>query len=207
MAKDKKPSADRENALAQFKVMVCRDEPGLSDQFLAEFLTQASNRRLARLAMKGDEGARRRILTRLRARRVEARFWSYLRKTLDWETKKLLREIERHHVMETATLNEPIAEDCGEDHLSRIPDITGTMQAESELAASLEESVENSRLWQALASLSPRQHQILQLLFVADLSEDQAAKALGITQQAVNKAKLAGLRRLKRAIQNGEGGG
>lgn len=196
-----------EKAKAQLRALLPSDQRH-TDRFLSAFLGRASNRRLVALAAAGDVSAKQRIMARLRLSEVEARFWSYLKKTLQWETARLVRELSERAAIEALTLNEPRNDgDGGSDAASRVPDRTDAAdvaEAVAATAASLEESVENPALSAALAALSPRQQQVLQLLYVADCSEREAAATLGISQQAVNKAKIAGLRRLRRVVHDVE---
>lgn len=194
--------AAAKSALASLKALLDGQQRSHSDKFLLAFLGRASNRRLVHLAVRGHAGARQRVLAKLRLSEVEAQFWSYLKKTLQWETARMMQELAEREAQEAAVLNEPIA-GSGSDRASQLADRVDVVEVVAATAASLEETVENPRLWTALASLTPRQRDVLQLLYIADCSEQQAAAFLGISQQAVNKAKMAGLRRLRRAIQDG----
>lgn len=201
----KSGGAAAKSALASLKALLGGQQRQHSDKFLMTFLVRASNRRLVHLAARGDTGARQRVLAKLRLSEVEAQFWGYLKKTLQWETARMLQELAEREAHEAVVLNEPIGDDGGSDRASQLPDPVDVIEAVAATAASLEETVENPRLWTAIASLTPRQQHVLQLLYIADCSEQQAAAALGISQQAVNKAKMAGLRRLRRAMQDGGG--
>lgn len=67
----------------------------------------------------------------------------------------------------------------------------------------LELVFEDKHLYKIVSSLSPRQKNILHLIFVERLTENEAAQRLGVTKQSINKTKNQILKKIKRDYQKG----
>lgn len=57
--------------------------------------------------------------------------------------------------------------------------------------------LENEQLFEIVNNLDPKDNELLYMIYVAGLDEDEIAKALGVTKQAINKRKNKILKKIK----------
>lgn len=183
-------------ALRTIAPAVGLDLQEVSDRFLMGLIKRSTPRLLICKAYRGDALALRRLQRRLEEARIEARFWAYLKKYLQFEAAKQARRIRTNRERELLTLNEPMSDSTEEERLDFVPD-RNSMDSGLDLFDDPQEISADVFLSRRLRSLSGRQWQTLYLSAIKGYPEAQIARALGVSQQAVSKAKLSALRRLR----------
>lgn len=130
---------------------------------------------------------------------------SYFSKVLHFESQKYDKKI-RH----MNSVNQLILDKNVNDGERTILDLIEDEQSFDELEFSipvssydLELVFEDKHLYKIVSSLSPRQKNILHLIFVERLTENEAAQRLGVTKQSINKTKNQILKKIKRDYQKG----
>lgn len=168
----------------------------VSDKFLMGIISRSTNRFLICQAYRGDALALRRLRVRIEKARLEARFWAYLKKYLQFEAAKRARRARINREHELLTLNEPMSDGTEEERLDFIPEENGPESSLGLLDDPREISAD-LRLSRRLMSLSDRQWKTLYLSAIKGYPEVQIARTFGVSQQAVSKAKLSALRQLR----------
>lgn len=112
---------------------------------------------------------------------------SYFSKTLHFEAQKFDKRVRQ------ISNNYPLEKLSESSNLAQQFDISVSWKSNE-----LEELFEDQKLHNIVAKLSPKQKEILYLLYVMNMNESMVAQKLNISQQAVNKMKINTLAKIKR---------
>ncbi|WP_252312615.1 sigma-70 family RNA polymerase sigma factor [Sinobaca sp. H24] len=128
------------------------------------------------------------------------RLLQYVSKTIRWEAvqfdKKQRRYTDKH-----------VYHDGGNDYEESFLSHTAVkedLSLEAQVAereVHLEKKIENKELYEGLSFLTPRQIEVLQLLYDKGLTTKEAAACLHITQQGVSKINRQALTKLKSCLE------
>lgn len=128
---------------------------------------------------------------------------SYFSKVLYYESQKYDKKIRHMNSVNQLILDKNVNEGEG-----TVLDLIEGEQSLDELEFStpvssydLELVFEDKHLYEIVSSLSPRQKDVLHLLFVEGLTESEAAQRLGVTKQSINKTKNQTLKKIKQNYQ------
>lgn len=128
---------------------------------------------------------------------------SYFSKVLHFESQKYDKKIRHMNSVNQLILDKNVNEGEG-----TVLDLIEREQPLDELEFSipvssydLELVFEDKHLYKIVSSLSPRQKDVLHLLFVEGLTEIEAAQRLGVTKQSINKTKNQTLKKIKQDYQ------
>lgn len=128
------------------------------------------------------------------------RLLQYVSKTIRWEAvqfdKKQRRYTDKHVYHDSGTEYEEsfLSETIDKDEVSLEAQVV-------EKEPHLEGKIEHGKLHKGLSSLTPRQIEVLQLLYDKGLTTKEAAACLGITQQGVSKINRQALIKLKHCLE------
>ncbi len=113
---------------------------------------------------------------------------------LNIEEQQALEAVELGELYDLPSLDGELGEDS-DDSRTVLADYVG------ELDLSLARFEQRSRLSQALRALPPRERQIIQLRFLANLSQTEVAKRMNISQMHVSRLQQRALQRLRELVR------
>lgn len=176
--------------------------PFFNNPLLHRFLQDAENRRLFTEVIMGQQEEDRQELERRFAEHYfEMRFLGYVRKHIHYEALHLISKNRSRQQQEPLVLNMVLGDDEGHG-MERIDLLVDPqMSVEGEVVEQTEELVnltEDPGLHQALLGLSQKQQTVLYLLYVKQMTEQEVANTLHVSQQAINKVKKSSLGHLRR---------
>ena len=123
------------------------------------------------------------------------RYISYFIKMVHFESKHFDKKQRKRNELFQLTLDKTdenghtVVELLPEDHINEY------------LGYRLKDLVEDPGLYSSIQSLTDRQKTLLNLIFIEGMKDTEIAKLLGISQQAVTKAKKKALTKLKNEMQ------
>lgn len=131
---------------------------------------------------------------------------SYFSRVLYFESQKYDKKIRDHNQVNQLTLDSDIND--GENKLiDLVPD--ESIDDESEWMysdfAHLEVILEDKQLYNIVSKLSPKKKYILHAIFIDNLTEEEVSRKLGISKQAVNKAKNQAFQKIRLEYQKNRG--
>lgn len=125
---------------------------------------------------------------------------SYFSKILHFESQKYDKKIRHMNSVNQLILDKNV--NGGEGTVLDL--IEGEQPFEQlEFSTDLELVFEDKLLYKIVSSLSPRQKDILHLLYVEGLTEIETAQRLGVTKQSINKTKNQTLKKIKLDYKKG----
>ncbi|MCM0627117.1 DUF1492 domain-containing protein [Lysinibacillus sp. OL1_EC] len=127
---------------------------------------------------------------------------SYFSRVLYFESQKYDKKIRHNNRVNQLTLDSDIND--GENKLiDLVPD--ESIDDESEWMysdfAHLEVILEDKQLYNMVSKLSPKKKYILHAIFIDNLTEEEVSRKLGISKQAVNKAKNQAFQKIRQEYQ------
>jgi RNA polymerase sigma factor (sigma-70 family) len=177
--------------------------PFFSNPLLQRFMQIPENRDLfCNVMLRQEEADRVELERRFAEFYYEMRFLGFVRKHIHYEALHVLRKVRKQKNCESLLLNSPISEDGkGIERIETIPDPRVSVENEViDRALDLEDLAADLQLHEALAELTERQQLVLDLLYVKQMTEQEAASVLGVSQQSVNKLKKYSLNRIRRRL-------
>lgn len=128
---------------------------------------------------------------------------SYFTKVLHFESKRFDKKIRKTNSIEQLVLDKGVTD--GEDasiDVIQIESVNDVLDIDDLIKwVDLENFFEDKLLYEIVGKLSLKQKKILHAIFVKNMSEDELARKLGITKQAVNKAKNQALKKIKQGYE------
>lgn len=175
-----------------------------NNPLLRRFLQDPDNQRLYETVFAhGREQDRLELETRFAEHFFEMRFLGYVRKHLHFEALHLLRKNRSRSQREPLVLNaDAFSEDgSGIERLDLLEDPGERVEERVvERTEELGNLTGHGPLHEALFKLTDKQQLVLDLLYVRQLTEQEAGDRLGVSQQAVNKIKRQSLHRLRKHL-------
>jgi RNA polymerase sigma factor (sigma-70 family) len=182
--------------------------PFFSNPLLHRFLQVEENRNMfMNVIMAGSEKDRVELERRFAEYYFEMRFLGFVRKHIHYEALHLLKRRHHRQSFESLMLNSSMGRDAeGREHIEMLEDPSVSVEAQVvDRVIDLEDLVENQALHQAIQSLTQKQQTVLYLLFIKQMTEADAALALGVSQQSINKVKQQSLQSIRRQLAAGSG--
>jgi len=180
--------------------------PFFKNPLLQRFLQNEDNRRLyERLCRDNCEADRVELEQRFATFFFEMRFLGYVRKHIHYEAMHLLNKSRLRHAQEALLLNTQVGhEDGSRERIELLPDPASSVESRVvEETLALDNLSQDHVLHAAIHNLSEKQQKVLDLLFVQQLTEQEASLVLGVSQQAVNKVKRGLLQHLRQQLTTG----
>lgn len=167
----------------------------VGNRLLETFLIETENKQLYNSYLEHSTALKREMLERRFKYHVKKiRIFSYFVKTLHFESKRFDMKI-RKLANQNPLILDNAADESGRNLLDLIEsDISFEKTQES---YTLEEIIEDKKLYSIVSALSDKQKVILELIYVKALHEETIASQLGITKQAVNKTKKTALNKIR----------
>ncbi|MEO4053986.1 sigma factor-like helix-turn-helix DNA-binding protein [Solibacillus sp. CAU 1738] len=137
---------------------------------------------------------------------TKARAVSYFSKTIHFTAQHFDRKKRLYSHRNACLLDHPSNENNSSTSnystsmKEQIEDDTAASRFDERLYVELKDYIQNPQLFQALLLLSPRQQQILYLIFVHNMTDTEISKRLKVTQQAITKSKNSALKKVRRFI-------
>ncbi|HEU4965180.1 MAG TPA: sigma-70 family RNA polymerase sigma factor [Bacilli bacterium] len=175
----------------------------LRNPLLQRFLQEEDNRRLYQQVVSEErEEDRRELERRFAEHYFEMRFLGYVRKHIHYEALHLLRKSRDRRRIESLLLNaDAYGDEGGVERLEQVED--ESVRLEEQVVERTEELADltgHGPLHRALFELTVKQRLVLDLLYVRQMTEQEAGDRLGVSQQAVNKIKRQSLHRLRKRL-------
>lgn len=181
--------------------------PFFSNPLLHRFLQVPENRHLfSQAVLEEDESSRLELERRFADYYYEMRFLGFIRKHIHYEALHLLGKCRTRQQLEQLLLNTPLsnAEDDGAQRIEMLEDPSRSVEEEVVgETQELSDITDDRDLHEAIQSLTQKQQTVLYMLYVEQLTEGEAAKLIGVSQQAINKVKRASLTLLRRKLGYG----
>ncbi|MCM3638708.1 sigma-70 family RNA polymerase sigma factor [Sporosarcina luteola] len=128
---------------------------------------------------------------------------NYFSKVLNFEGQRFDKKTRQHSTRNQLNLDKPI--DDGETILNLLPHPLGIQEEmENEYFSKtsvLEDLIEEETIAKIVSSLSEKQKEILTLIFLECMSEEDIARKIGVTKQAVNKSKRNTLKKIEQQYE------
>jgi RNA polymerase sigma factor (sigma-70 family) len=128
---------------------------------------------------------------------------SYFSRVLYFESQKYDKQLRHNNRVNQLTLDSDI-NDGENKFIDLVPDESIYDESEwiySTDFAHLEVILEDKQLYNIVSKLSPKKKYILHSIFVDNLTEEEVSKKLGISKQAVNKAKNQAFQKIRQEYQ------
>jgi DNA-directed RNA polymerase specialized sigma24 family protein len=178
--------------------------PFFNNPLLYRFLLDAENRRLfTNVIMDRNETDRLELERRFEEHYFEMRFLGFVRKHIHYEALHLLSKFRSRQQHEPLVLNMMVGgeEGSGFERIELLEDPHISVEEEVvghtlELGNLMEDPV----LHRAILGLTQKQQTVLYLLYVKQMTEQEVADSLHVSQQAINKVKKASLALLRRKV-------
>ncbi|WP_341300663.1 sigma factor-like helix-turn-helix DNA-binding protein [Lysinibacillus sp. FSL H8-0500] len=128
---------------------------------------------------------------------------SYFSRVLYFESQRYDKQIRHNNKINQLILDNDL--NNGENKfIDLIPDESIHDDEHSTDFAHLEVIFEDKQLYNIVSKLSPKKKHILHSLFIENLTEEEVSKKLGISKQAVNKAKNQALQKIRQEYKKFE---
>ena len=172
------------------------------DKILSGFLNIEENRDYYQKYMERPTAENRKGLDELfRKHMYLICYISYFVKMVHFESKHFDRKQRKRNEMLQLTLDK--LEDSGQ----RIVELFPENKVNEYFGCRLEDLIEDPDLYHSIQSLTDKQKTLLNLIFIEEMTDTEIAKLLGVSQQAITKAKKKALTKLKNEIQELKEGG
>lgn len=166
------------------------------DNILNGFLNIEENRdRYQKYMEHPTEENRKRLDELFKKHMYVIRYISYFIKMVHFESKHFDKKQRKRNELFQLTL------DKMDEDGHRIVDLLPEDNVNEYLGYRLEDLVEDPDLYSSIQSLTDRQKTLLNLVFIEGMKDTEIAKLLGVSQQAVTKAKKKALTKLKNEMQ------
>lgn len=181
--------------------------PFFSNPLLHRFMQVPENHALfGNVMLRQEEADRLELERRFAEFYYEMRFLGFVRKHIHYEALHVLRKARHRQAYESLALNSPVggAEGNGIERIETIRD--PRVSVENEVVGrtfDLDDLAADPALHEALHELTDRQQLVLDLLYVQQMTEQEAATVLGVSQQSVNKLKKHSLSRIRSRLNKG----
>jgi RNA polymerase sigma factor (sigma-70 family) len=177
--------------------------PFFSNPLLQRFMQESEVRHLFAEAAGGGEGACMELEQRFAEFYYEMRFLGFVRKHIHFEALHVLRRNRARKSQEALLLNSVHGGEDGQglERIELVPDPRVSVEGEVVgRTIDLGDLTHDPQLHAALQELTEKQRQVLDLLYVKQMTEQEAAAMLGVSQQSINKVKKHCLSRIRRRL-------
>lgn len=179
--------------------------PFFSNPLLHRFLQVEENRNMfVNVIMAGSKNDRVELEKRFAEYYFEMRFLGYVRKHIHYEALHLLKRSHHRQKLESLMLNTSAGrDDDGRERIEMLQDPSVSVEEQVvDQVFRLEELTDNQVLHQAIQGLTQKQQTVLYMLFIQQMTEADAAIALGVSQQSINKVKQQSLASIRRQFSS-----
>lgn len=128
-------------------------------------------------------------------------FISYIEKSLKFKALDIKKKNKRISNRELYTLN-IIDDDFDEERINTISDDEVDFLEGISKDVNFKNVSQNKDLIKALENLTQKQKLILYMIFIEEKEEKQIGRELNVSKQAINKIKLAGLKRIRNSLNS-----
>jgi RNA polymerase sigma factor (sigma-70 family) len=126
----------------------------------------------------------------------EARFTSYVSRSVRYAAIDYMRSTHRFREQYLLILDQPVAYDPSTTHADLLP----ASEEEFPYRLPLSESLEKKEVWDAFNLLTDKQRIVLTLVYAYEWKDTEIAEVWNVTQQAVTKLRLSGLRKMRKYL-------
>lgn len=178
-----------------------KTSPG-EDRLLVEFFEMEDNKSLYNNYLKNPSKDKKIILDdRFKKHVYLTRCVAYLIKSIHFYSQKYDYAVRNNSKKYPLILDSPV-----DEAYTLIEKLSTSIQENTEYSSRLEEYISDPDLFNRLELLTERQKEILYLKYIKELKDNEIAKLLNISQQAINKSKNKALTQLKKGVaKNGRG--
>ncbi|URJ45485.1 sigma-70 family RNA polymerase sigma factor [Paenibacillus polymyxa] len=176
-----------------------------SDRIIQSFFMNEENVRLYTNSRNGIKESKYELEERFRKHFFQVRFITFLVNTIKYCTIDQLRNQQKRNSRFALIFDQPLSE---EQETSTLGEMLGNHQddfLENLITdpATFESSLQNESLAHAFSKLSEKQRLTITLRYALGYKDNEIARMLGVSAQAVGKTKNAALKKLKVLLMEG----
>lgn len=171
-----------------------------SDRVVHEFFQRDHHIELLLRAHEGEDECRRDLEDRFRKHFFRMRFVKFLSSTIKYYTLDELRIHRKRDTRIQLILDRPSSEEGDGTTLGELLGTASPQRSEPVTPAQFQASFTNEQLATAFAALSPKQKNIATLFYALCYHDNEIARMLGVTPQAVCKTRHLALQKLRQRM-------
>jgi len=172
-----------------------------SNRIIQDFFSEEHHVELLLRMLDGEEGAQKELEDRFRKHFFQVRFIKFLVSTIKFCSIDQVRHNRKHEMRNQLIFDRPVSEE-GEATLGEMLLVTTASQTEPIISdpVQYQASFVNEKLSKAFSALSPRQQLITTLYYALCYQDNEIARILGVSAQAVGKTRNLALNKLLLAM-------